>query len=201
MVPGDVSKGPWGIPVKKKFKLPGDQFIAHCFNCLKPLSITSFYLILNSVPLCTFAKFSCRISFIEVISIFTKHVTTVDCFPQSWGNFRLSWIEFIPTLVSSNNFQCLGAIFSTRSLWIVCSLRSLKCWQHVDFSRYLQQQLAPHQTTSNTRPGPAARAAAWTSPPRQTSLSFDHRSWSCCGTEKCVSVSGRAVVGTSRNFT
>ena len=28
MVPGDVSKGPWGIPVKKNFKLPGDQIIA-----------------------------------------------------------------------------------------------------------------------------------------------------------------------------
>ena len=28
MVPGDVSKGSWGIPVKKIFKLPGDQIIA-----------------------------------------------------------------------------------------------------------------------------------------------------------------------------
>ena len=28
MVPGDVSKGPWGIPAKKKFKLSGDLIIA-----------------------------------------------------------------------------------------------------------------------------------------------------------------------------
>ena len=29
MVPGDVSKGPWGIPAKKIFKLHGDLIIAH----------------------------------------------------------------------------------------------------------------------------------------------------------------------------
>ena len=29
MVPGDVSKGPWGIPAKKNFKLSGDLIIAH----------------------------------------------------------------------------------------------------------------------------------------------------------------------------
>ena len=29
MVPGDVSKGPWGIPAKKIFKLSGDLIIAH----------------------------------------------------------------------------------------------------------------------------------------------------------------------------
>ena len=28
MVPGDVSKGPWGIPAKKNFKLHGDLIIA-----------------------------------------------------------------------------------------------------------------------------------------------------------------------------
>ena len=28
MVPGDVSKGPWGIPAKKNFKLRGDQISA-----------------------------------------------------------------------------------------------------------------------------------------------------------------------------
>ena len=39
MVPGDVSKGPWGIPAKKKFKLRGDQISAHTM-------ITWFWIIL-----------------------------------------------------------------------------------------------------------------------------------------------------------
>ena len=34
MVPGDVSKGPWGIPAKKDFKLCGHLIIAHCISML-----------------------------------------------------------------------------------------------------------------------------------------------------------------------
>ena len=34
MVPGDVSKGPWGIPAKKNFKLSGDLIIAHYSSLL-----------------------------------------------------------------------------------------------------------------------------------------------------------------------